>query len=161
VLLEIHGHHFPGRTWQVEGRPCHNLHVGLQVLRDPTGLVPGDSDTAIWSTEIEIVDLSEGADFRGPAVQGRRGSRFIYLTWGDVRPDGSFAMVRRAKLMLDDLTSPGPLPNRIAESSCWSTSPTSLAVPAARHSTRRRFSWSGQVRRNPVGMTKPRKAHRT
>jgi len=105
VLLEIHGHHFPGRSWHVEGEPCHNLHVGLQVRRDPAGLVPGDSDAAVWSAEIEVVDRSEGVDFRGPAVQGPRGRRFVYLAWGDVGADGSFAMVRRAKLMLDDLMS--------------------------------------------------------
>ncbi|PKQ36097.1 MAG: hypothetical protein CVT61_02350 [Actinobacteria bacterium HGW-Actinobacteria-11] len=29
----------------------------------------------------------------------------MYLTWGDVDDDGSFTMVRRAKLMLGDLTS--------------------------------------------------------
>ncbi|HET7665376.1 MAG TPA: DUF5990 family protein [Mycobacterium sp.] len=29
--------------------------------------------------------------------------RFIYLTWGDVGKDGSFAMFRRAKLMLSEL----------------------------------------------------------
>ena len=40
-------------------------------------------------------------DFKGPCVQGKRGQRFVYLTWGDVAPDGSFQMFRRAKLMLD------------------------------------------------------------
>ena len=40
-------------------------------------------------------------DFRGPAVQGKRGERFIYLTWGDVGSDGEFEMFRRAKLMLE------------------------------------------------------------
>jgi hypothetical protein len=79
VLLEIHGHHFPGRSWHVDGEPCHHLHVGLQVRHDPAGLVPGDSDAAVWSAEIEVVDRGEGADFRGPPC--------------------------KAKLMLDDLTS--------------------------------------------------------
>ncbi len=41
-------------------------------------------------------------DFRGPAVQGRKGDRFIYLTWGTC-PQESFSMFRRAKLMLNDL----------------------------------------------------------
>lgn len=40
-------------------------------------------------------------DFRGPAVHGKRGDRFIYLTWGNVGPDNVFEMFRRAKLMLD------------------------------------------------------------
>ena len=41
-----------------------------------------------------------GLDFRGPAVHGKRGERFLYLTWGEVPSDGSFLMFRRAKLML-------------------------------------------------------------
>lgn len=105
MLLEIHGYNLPGRSWHLDGQPCHNVHVGLQVRRDPAGLVPGDSDAAEWSTEIEIVDREGRVDFRGPAVQGRPGDRFVYLTWGDVRPDGSFAMVRRAKLMFDDIAA--------------------------------------------------------
>ena len=36
-------------------------------------------------------------------MQGRRGERFVYLTWGDVGIDGTFAMFRRAKLMLSQL----------------------------------------------------------
>ncbi len=41
-------------------------------------------------------------DFSGPAVHGRRGERFLYLTWGEY--DGhEFSMFRRAKLMLADV----------------------------------------------------------
>ena len=32
-----------------------------------------------------------------------KGERFFYLTWGDVGADGSFAMFRRAKLMVNDI----------------------------------------------------------
>ena len=45
---------------------------------------------------------TEGDDFRGDAVHGRKGERFVYLTWGTLK-DGSFRMFRRAKLMLDVL----------------------------------------------------------
>ena len=34
-------------------------------------------------------------------MQGKRGDRFIYLTWGNVGPSDEFEMFRRAKLMLD------------------------------------------------------------
>lgn len=101
MRLEIQGHHFPGRSWQT----CANLHVGLQVRREPVGVVAADSVTALWHAEIDVVDRDEEVDFRGPAVQGPRGQRFVYLTWGDVDDDGSFTMVRRAKLMLGDLTT--------------------------------------------------------
>lgn len=94
MRLVIRGHHLPGRKCG----PYDDIHVGLQVGRDPTGLVPGDADKATWVTEIR----TDGSDFRGPAVQGRKGDRFIYLTWGTVT-NATFTMFRRAKLMLADL----------------------------------------------------------
>lgn len=103
VLLEIRGQNFPGRSWHVEGRPSHNIHVGIQLDREPSDLVPGDSPTHVWRTGIEVRQQDGGTDFRGSAVHGRRGSRFVYLTWGDVGTDGGFTMFRRAKLMLNDL----------------------------------------------------------
>ena len=53
------------------------------------------------STSALAVDEQGALDFRGPAVHGKRGERFLYLTWGDVGDDGSFEMFRRAKLMLN------------------------------------------------------------
>jgi hypothetical protein len=52
------------------------------------------------------VRTPDGWDFRGPYVQGRRGERFFYLTWGELPPGGSFAMFRRAKLYFADLDPP-------------------------------------------------------
>ena len=77
-----------------------NVHVGVQLRRDPWALVPGDRD-ATWELDIDVVRVDGDLDFRGPAVQGRRGDRFVYLTWGDVGQEGEFEMFRRAKLMLD------------------------------------------------------------
>jgi hypothetical protein len=78
-----------------------NVHVGVQLRRDPWGLVPGDRVDPSWALDVEVLRRDGAYDFRGPAVQGRRGERFLYLTWGDVAEDGSFEMFRRAKLMLD------------------------------------------------------------
>ena len=51
---------------------------------------------------MRVVTTDDGhVDFRGSAVHGKRGDRFLYLTWGAVGADGSFEMFRRAKLMLD------------------------------------------------------------
>jgi hypothetical protein len=94
MRLVILGHHLPGRHCG----PYDDVHVGLQVRRDPQGLVPGDAGRAEWVAEIR----TDGGDFRGPAVQGRKGARFVYLTWGTFT-NGSFTMFRRAKLMLADL----------------------------------------------------------
>jgi len=61
MLLQIRGHHLPGRTWRAHDEQYDNVHVGIQVGK-------------------ELREL----DFRSAAVQGRPGSRFVYLTWGDV-----------------------------------------------------------------------------
>lgn len=94
MRLLIRGHRLPGLTCG----PYPNVHVGIQVRSEPAALVPADAAAAEWTAEISTVD----GDFRGPAVQGRKGERFVYLTWGTVA-DGSFSMFRRAKLMLADL----------------------------------------------------------
>ena len=100
MLLEIRGHHLPGRSWHLDDGPCHDVHVGVQLGREPSELVPGDADGATWTVEVAVRD---GPDFRGPAVQGRKGERFVYLTWGDLPAGGTFTMFRRAKLMLADV----------------------------------------------------------
>jgi hypothetical protein len=94
VRLLIRGHRLPGLTCG----SYTNIHVGLQVRGEPVGLVPADAAAAEWVAEIRTDD----GDFRGPAVHGKKGERFVYLTWGTVAGD-SFSMFRRAKLMLADL----------------------------------------------------------
>ena len=103
MLLQIRGHHLPGRAWQ-SSRECYdNVHVGIQVGREPRELVRGDAESPSWTIPLDVVVREGGLDFCGSAVQGRHGARFVYLTWGDVDADGSFTMFRRAKLMLADL----------------------------------------------------------
>jgi hypothetical protein len=78
-----------------------NVHLGIQLGRDAAELVRGDAREATWNTGITIQHTDNMYDFRGPAVQGRRGDRFVYLTWGEVDGNGTFEMFRRAKLMLN------------------------------------------------------------
>ena len=101
MLLVIEGHHLPGRRCGSHD----DIHVGLQLRRDPAELVPADANSARWQVDVQVVDQDGAVDFRGPAVQGRRGERFVYLTWGELRDD-TFTMFRRAKLMLADLPDP-------------------------------------------------------
>ena len=103
MLLQIRGHHLPSRVWRSHNEHYDNVHVGIQVGKAPRELVRGDAETSVWTIPIEVVGREGGLDFRGTAVQGRPGARFVYLTWGDVAEDGSFTMFRRAKLMLADL----------------------------------------------------------
>jgi hypothetical protein len=53
---------------------------------------------SMW-TRTFVADDGE-IDFRGPFVHGKRGDRFLYLSWGTVGEANTFGMFRRAKLML-------------------------------------------------------------
>jgi hypothetical protein len=80
MLLQIRGHHLPGRTWRVHDEQYDNVHVGIQVGKEPCELVRGDADTSSWTIPIEVVAREGELDYRGAAAQGRPGSRFVYLT---------------------------------------------------------------------------------
>ena len=98
----ITGVNLPGRVFcRPDGSSMDNVHVGVQLRRDPAALVRADASEASWEVDVEVVRKDGALDFRGPAVQGKRGERFLYLTWGNVGPDNEFEMFRRAKLMLD------------------------------------------------------------
>jgi hypothetical protein len=103
MRLAITGTRLPGAHFlRPDGTSMDNVHVGIQVRRDPCDLVRADRAEAQWETDVDVIRSPEGAvDFRGPAVQGKRGDRFVYLTWGHVHADGRFEMFRRAKLMLN------------------------------------------------------------
>jgi hypothetical protein len=103
MRIVILGHELPGATFVSDGALLDNVHVAAQVGKNPVGLVRGDADAARWELDVRVsVDDGE-VDLRGPAVHGRKGDRFLYLTWGNVEAGGSFAMFRRAKLMVADI----------------------------------------------------------
>lgn len=103
MRLVVIGTDPPGRTFcEPDGTPLDNIHVGLQIRSEPEHLVRGDSADARWELEIKTSIDSDGElDFHGPAVHGKRGDRFIYLTWGNIDETAVFNMFRRAKLMLN------------------------------------------------------------
>jgi hypothetical protein len=103
MRLIILGHELPGATFVSDGVLLTNVHVAAQVDKDPVGLVRGDADAARWELDVRVVVDDGGVDLRGAAVHGKKGERFLYLTWGNVGGDGSFAMFRRAKLMVADI----------------------------------------------------------
>ena len=58
--------------------------------------------SARWELDVRVVAGSDASvDFKGPAVHGKRGDRFLYLTWGNVDDHEHFRRFRRAKLMLN------------------------------------------------------------
>lgn len=95
MRIRIEGHHLPGR----HPGGHRDVQVGIQVRREPTELVSADAESVTWTVEVTESYGADARDFHGPAVQGRRGERFVYLTWLE-GPDAE--MFRRAKLMLDE-----------------------------------------------------------
>lgn len=83
------------------------LVVGLQSGK--VGLEPGDpdGDDVVFRVRLGVKAGRDGRpDFTGPLVHGRPGERFLYLSWGVVRP-GHHAMFRRLKLYLGPLVRAG------------------------------------------------------
>lgn len=101
--IRIEGHDLPGREFSCDGVERDNVHVAVQVDTAPYRPVRGDASEAEWTVDVRVVETDDGPDLRGPAVHGRRGDRFLYLTWGQVTPGGAFEMFRRAKLMAADI----------------------------------------------------------
>jgi hypothetical protein len=97
IMLEIYCSKLPG----LEFNEHKQVRLGLQVGRDVEQDVRGNSETAKFSMAIEVV-AGKGEhllDFRGPAVHGTAGDRFIYLSWGE-RDGETWAMFARAKLKI-------------------------------------------------------------
>ncbi len=100
LLLRVEGHTLPGLRF------CEHtaVHVGAQCRAEAVQLVPGDAPGALLEYTVTVRPAPDGGhDFSGPYVHGRRGDRFLYVTWGNVGEDGAFTMFRRAKLKLSDL----------------------------------------------------------
>jgi Family of unknown function (DUF5990) len=101
VRIRIEGHDLPGRTCRPGPELSYqNIHVGVQcrsTRHELLGLTPGDAPAATWTLDC----TADGADLKGPFVQGPPGGRFIYLSWGTVDDARVFTMFRRAKLWLD------------------------------------------------------------
>ena len=79
----------------------HGVAFGLQGRNGEVEAVPA-VDTSVFETEVEVVGAigDDPVDFRGRHVNGRRGDRFLYLSWGAVSADEPFVMVARAKIGL-------------------------------------------------------------
>jgi Family of unknown function (DUF5990) len=103
VDVRIVGVEMPGRTCtdpRPGGLAYDNVHVGVQRRNEVVDLVPADAPTTEWNFTVDTVTKDGALDFRGPFVHGKRGDRFLYLSWGTVDGSDHFEMFRRAKLML-------------------------------------------------------------
>jgi hypothetical protein len=100
--VRIVGVDLPGRTCadpRPGGLEYANVHVGVQRRKDVVDLVPADVPDAEWNLTVDTVTKDGALDQRGPFVHGKRGDRFLYLSWGTVDDADHFEMFRRAKLM--------------------------------------------------------------
>jgi len=119
VDIRIVGVELPGRTCadpRPGGLEYANVHVGVQRRKDVVDLVPGDAPDAEWNLTVDTVTKDGALDQRGPFVHGKRGDRFLYLSWGTVDDADHFEMFRRAKLMFgavpDELLRTAQVPGR-------------------------------------------------
>ena len=97
-----------------EGLPLHrfegcdgrrDIRVELQTKDGYESGLPAGRDALAWMTEITLKSGPDGAlDFAGPAVHGKRGERFFYLSWSGEK-DGRCERFRRTKIHLRDLTA--------------------------------------------------------
>jgi len=99
IQVRILGQRLPGRTCG----PYTDVTVGLvgKVGCDPPDGVSADARQAKWETQVEVREKNGAPVFRGPAVNGPPGERFLYLTWLGRMGSHAPAMFRRAKLRLD------------------------------------------------------------
>ena len=107
----------PGQIVRVvlacEGVPVHRfegcdgrreIRVELQTKEGHEAGTPAGKGSFKWTTEITAKTGADGSlDFAGPAVHGKRGERFFYLSWSGVR-NGHREMFRRIKIHLRDVT---------------------------------------------------------
>ncbi|CAA9547736.1 MAG: hypothetical protein AVDCRST_MAG87-614 [uncultured Thermomicrobiales bacterium] len=81
------------------------LHLGLQRGSEVIDPVPATAGSVHFALTVEVTPIGDGGAFdaRGPYVHGRRGDRFLYLSWGELDRDGAFGMVMRTKIKLEPI----------------------------------------------------------
>ncbi|MEM9464473.1 MAG: DUF5990 family protein [Actinomycetota bacterium] len=77
----------------------HGVLFGLQAKHGVDEPEPATASRD-FHTKIEVRTTADGFDFAGEHVHGRRGDRFIYLSWGVPDQTEPFVMFARAKIKL-------------------------------------------------------------
>ena len=82
-----------------------DIRVELQTKDGHEAGLPAGKDALAWTTLVTVKTGADGQpDFAGPAVHGKKGERFFYLSWSSDR-FGHREMFRRLKAHLRDLTA--------------------------------------------------------
>jgi len=131
MRIEIRGRTLPGLVCG----PYTNIHIAIQRVRDNIEAFPANANSVSWNFDCRTVETDGGIDFRGAYVQGKRGERFVYLSWGEVDAEGRFTMFGRIKLMLDGV--PAQTLSRALQPAHASWAAWSLRRPRAGRATPR------------------------
>ena len=103
MRIVIEGHDLPGAEFVSNANRCATCTSLSRSARSPSAWSAATL-SARWEIDVRAIVADGGVvDPPGPAVHGKKGERFVYLTWGDVGRGDSFAMFRRAKLMIADI----------------------------------------------------------
>lgn len=105
MIVKVEGINGPGRRCNPapEHGPYEDVQVGVGRFTDPIGVVPGDTKSVHWQVPVRVVWHQGEPDFRGPAVNGKRGDRHLYLNWFNREPNRQLRLFRRGKVMLSSL----------------------------------------------------------
>lgn len=82
-----------------------DIRAELSTRNGPEAGTSHGTSAVAWTTEMSLKPLPNGAiDFTGPAVEGKRGERFFYLSWSSRTFHGR-ERFRRTKIPLRGLTA--------------------------------------------------------
>jgi hypothetical protein len=82
-----------------------DIQVELSTRHGPETGTPHGTSAVAWTTQMILKPLPDGSiDFAGPAVEGKRGERFFYLSWSSRTFHGR-ERFRRTKIPLRGLTA--------------------------------------------------------
>ena len=73
MRIVIEARDLPGADFVSDGEPLHNVHVAVQVGKEPVDLVRGDADDA-WDVEVRAVVEDGSVDLRARRSTARRAS---------------------------------------------------------------------------------------
>ena len=122
----------------------HPILFGIQRLHDAEQVVRANA-TTVFDLGADLISAPDGHDVRGHYVHGRKGDRFLYLTWGSPEGELPFVMFARAKLKFSDVPSElvgRALADRSLALTCLMQATNEKGHPASGSIRPPRLSWS-------------------
>ncbi|MEQ7009810.1 DUF5990 family protein [Actinopolymorpha sp. B17G11] len=99
-----------GRNMPSDWCRAHDVpHLGLSKAKEVVSVTPTTEPAAAFELTVDAVRRTDGLDYRGPYVFGRKGERFLYLNWGRDTDDGWTSVAGGGRIKLQLLTIEEPL----------------------------------------------------